>query len=159
MTPDEPVIPAGYGDYELSLTQGAGGLTGAVTDVARLAAILISQNDSPALQRATIVNDMLLPAVACAAAHPGGRAGYGLDGASDPGGGSFYGQKGGLIINAASVLQFNGDWGFVAVFGSPAQQIGVQPPWYPDWPDVMTIAEAVDWGDTDLFPDFGMPSL
>jgi CubicO group peptidase (beta-lactamase class C family) len=159
MTPDEPVIPAGYGDYELSLTQGAGGLTGAVTDVARLAAILISQNDNPALQRATIVNDMLLPAVACAAAHPGGRAGYGLDGASDLGGGSFYGQKGGLIINAASVLQFNGDWGFVAVFGSPAQQIGVQPPWYPDWPDVMTIAEAVDWGDTDLFPDFGMPSL
>ena len=159
MTPDQPLIPAGYGDDELSLTQGAGGLSAAVTDMARLAAILISQNNNPALLRATIVNDMLVPAVACIAAHPGGRAGYGLDDASDLGGGSFYGQKGGLIINAASVTEFNGDWGFVAVFGSPAQQIGVTPPWYPKWPDVMTIAQGVNWGNADLFPDFGMPSL
>jgi CubicO group peptidase (beta-lactamase class C family) len=159
MTPDQPLVAAGYGDDELSLAQGAGGLSGAVTDVARLAAILISQNDNPALLRATLVNDMLSPAVACIAAHPGGRAGYGLDDASDLGGGSFYGQKGGLIINAASVAEFDGDWGFVAVFGSPAQQIGVVPPWYPKWPDVMTIAQGINWGSTDLFPDFGMPSL
>ena len=159
MTPDQPLVPAGYGDDQLSLTQGPGGLSAAVTDVARLTAILISQNDNPALQRATIVNDMLSPAAACAAAHPGGRAGYGLDGASDLGGGSFYGQKGGLIINAASVFQFKGDWGFVAVFGGPAQQIQVPPPWYPDWPDVMTVAEGVNWGNADLFPDFGMPPL
>ena len=64
-----------------------------------------------------------------------------------------------MCINAASVTEFNGDWGFVAVFGSPAQQIGVTPPWYPKWPDIMTIAQGVNWGNADLFPDFGMPLL
>jgi hypothetical protein len=30
---------------------------------------------------------------------------------------------------------------------------------YPDWLSVTAPAEAADWGTTDLFPEFGMPSL
>jgi hypothetical protein len=87
-------------------------------------------------------------------------AGYGLDSASLNSDGSFYGQKGGLIADAASVFQFNDQCGFVLCFGSPAQQ-DVQPPypsWYPNFDNAMSIAMSTTWTQ-DLFPTFGMPSL
>jgi CubicO group peptidase (beta-lactamase class C family) len=162
-TPGQPLVASGYGDDELALTQGAGGLSGAVTDVARLVAILMDPNDNAALKRTTIVNDMLTPAAALVAAqralgNSDPRAGYGLDDARDLGGGSFYGQKGGQLINAASVIQFDGEWGFVAVFDCPAVRQGSQD-WYPNWPAVVNAAQSANWGSTDLFPDFGMPPL
>jgi CubicO group peptidase (beta-lactamase class C family) len=157
MTPDQPLVPSGYGNYELQIAQGSGGLSGATTDIARLIAILIDQNDNPALNRGTLVG-MLSDGAALTAAGMG-RAGYGLDSARDLGAGNFYGQKGGLITNAASVLQFNGQWGFALCWGGPAQLPNITPSWYPDYPAVMNIAQNVDWGTTDLFPYFGMPSL
>jgi len=30
---------------------------------------------------------------------------------------------------------------------------------YPDFPGVINLAEKVNWGSEDLFPQFGMPSL
>ncbi len=163
MTPSQPLVASGYGNDELAIGQGAGGLSAAVTDLARLIAILIDPADNPALKRTTIVNDMLVPGAAVLAAQEAlgntdPRSGYGLDGIRNLGGGTFYGQKGGLISNAASILQFNGDWGFAAVFDCPA----TRPPgvvWYPDWDDVMNIAQGVNWGAADLFPLFGMSSL
>jgi hypothetical protein len=86
-------------------------------------------------------------------------AGYGFDTVNNLGLGSFYGQKGGLLNDAASVLQFNGEWGFVVVWGSPAQVPTKTPSWHPDYDAVMNIAKTVDWSGTDLFPHFGMPSL
>jgi CubicO group peptidase (beta-lactamase class C family) len=158
MTPAQPLVAAGYGNDELAIGQGAGGLSAATTDLARLIAILIDRNDNPALKRATLV--AMLSDAATLASTPGmTRAGYGLDGASNLGGGSFYGQKGGLIINAASVLQFDSDWGFALCFGSPAQLPGVTPVWYPDYVPVMNIAKSTSWGTRDLFPLFGMASL
>jgi hypothetical protein len=118
---------------------------------------LIDQKDNPALKRATI-EQMLTNAVNLKKTND--RAGYGLDDARLNNDGSFYGQKGGLIADAASVLQFNDRWGFVLCFGSPAQQ-DVQPPypsWYPDFPAVMNTAKTVNWTE-DLFPLYGMPSL
>jgi CubicO group peptidase (beta-lactamase class C family) len=157
MTPDQPLVPSGYGDGELAIGQGAGGLSGATTDIARLIAILIDKKDNPALKRKTIVS-MLKDGAALTAAGMG-RAGYGLDAAVDQGGGNFYGQKGGELINAASVLQFNGQWGFTVCWGSPAQVPNVAPSWYPDFGAAMSIAMGVSWSAGDLFPDFGMPSL
>jgi len=156
-TPDQPWVQSGYGDYDLAVAQGGGGLSAATTDLARLVAILIDQKDNPALKRATI-EQMLTNAVNLKKTND--RAGYGLDDARLNNDGSFYGQKGGLIADAASVLQFNDRWGFVLCFGSPAQQ-DVQPPypsWYPDFPAVMNTAKAVNWTE-DLFPLYGMPSL
>ncbi len=156
-TPDQPLVQSGYGDYDLAVAQGGGGLSAATTDLARLVAILIDNNDNPALKR-SVITKMLINAVNLNKTNP--RAGYGLDGASQNSDGSFYGQKGGLIADAASVFQFNDQWGFVLCFGSPAQQ-DVQPPspsWYPDFPAVMNIAKATTWTQ-DLFPTFGMPPL
>jgi CubicO group peptidase (beta-lactamase class C family) len=158
MTPGQPLVAAGYGNYELAIGQGEGGLSAATTDLARLIAILIDSHDNPAFKRATLVG--MLSDAATLASTPGmTRAGYGLDGAANLGGGSFYGQKGGLIINAASVFQFNGDWGFAICFGSPAGTPGVPTVVYPDYPAVMNIAKSTSWGATDLFPHFGMASL
>ena len=83
------------------------------------------------------------------------RAGSGLDWAMWQSPGVYYGQKGGQIGDAASVVQFDGEWGFVALFGTRA----TQPGWYPDWPDVMNKAKADLATAIDLFPQFGMPSL
>ena len=60
--------------------------------------------------------------------------------------------------NAGSVLQFDGDWGFVALWGSTTDRGNLV---YPDFHGVMDIATNpnTNWGDTDLFPDFGMPPL
>ena len=156
-TPDRPLVASGYGDYELTIGQGGAGLSAATTDLARLIAILIDQKDNPALKGATITS-MLSDAAALTAAG-NARAGYGLDAAINQGGGSFYGQKGGEIIDAAGVLQFNGQWGFALFFGSPAQLPGVVPSWYPDFDAMMSIAKTTTWSTTDLFPHFGMPSL
>jgi hypothetical protein len=101
----------------------------------------------------------MLSAAAALSAAGNQRAGYGLDFVSNLGGNSYYGQKGGEIINAASVLQFNGDWGFALCFGSPAQVPGKAPIWYPDFVPVMNVAKSTNWGTGDLFPHFGMPSL
>jgi CubicO group peptidase (beta-lactamase class C family) len=162
MTVDQPLVASGYGNDELAIAQGAAGLSAAVTDLARLVAILIDQDDNPALKRATITGMLSAAAKLKSALGPNGRAGYGLDDASNLGGGNFYAQKGGLIIDAASVLQFDDQWGFVLCFGSPAQLPNPPypaPSWYPDFPGVMDIAKKTDWGTTDLFPLFGMPWL
>jgi hypothetical protein len=87
----------------------------------------------------------------------GARSGYGFDALSALSGGQFYGQKGGdLPETCNSVIQINGDWGFVMLWAGPPV---AATSWYPDYPSVMNIAKGVDWGTTDLFPSFGMPSL
>jgi CubicO group peptidase (beta-lactamase class C family) len=152
MTPDQPMVAAGYGDDHLSLTQGNAGLSAAVTDLARLPAILIDPADNPVLKRATIakmLNDALATAV-------GPRAGYGFDVVSSVNG-QLYGQKGGEIENAAAVLQFSGSTGFVALFGCTAANRSSEV--YPNWPQVTGAAAKVSWGNVDLFPCFNMRSL
>jgi hypothetical protein len=127
-----------------------------MTDLARLVAIMIDSQDNPALKRTTI-SSMLSAAAALQASGPNLRAGYGLDGAQRLGSDSYYGQKGGLIANAASVFQFRDQWGFVLCFGNSGQNRN--PSWYPDFDAVMNIAKNVSWSSIDLFPQFGMASL
>ncbi len=157
MSPDQPTVPAGYGDTNWTTAQGGGGMSAAMTDLARLVAVFLDQKDTPVLKRSTLTG-MLNRAAALQAAG-NGRAGYGLDGVSAQSAGLYYGQKGGEIINAAGVLQFDEEWGFVLCFGSPAQVPNEQPVWYPDFTPMMNIAESASWSSSDLFPDFGMPSL
>ena len=162
-TPNQPLVADGYGNAELSISRGAGGLSGAATDVARLIAILLDTNDNPALKRATIEQMLSQGAVLVAAQNAiqgSPRAGFGLDWSIWRSPGVYYGQKGGQIGDAASVLEFDGEsgdgaWGFVALFGTRA----TQPGWYADWPAVMNLAKKELTTATDLFPQFGMPSL
>ena len=154
MSPDQPLVPSEYGTEQLEIMEGAGGLTGATTDIARLIAILIDQNDNPALKRATLTT-MLSDGAALTAAGMG-RAGYGFDVLFNQGGGNFYGQKGGSLASSGNVLQFNGQWGFALCWGGKAT---AATSWYPDYPTVMNIAKTAAWGSADLFPQFGMPAL
>jgi hypothetical protein len=132
----------------------SGGLSGATTDIARLIATMIDQKDNPALKRATITS-MLSDGAALTAAGMG-RAGYGFDALVNQGSGNFYGQKGGSLASSGNVLEFNGQWGFALCWGGKAT---AATSWYPDYPTVMNIAKNAAWGTTDLFPQFGMPSL
>jgi hypothetical protein len=69
----------------------------------------------------------------------------------------YYGQKGGDLLTSQNGLQFNGEWRFAVKWASHLHDIGVR--WYPNFPEVMSIATKVDWGAADLFPNFGMPPL
>ena len=147
MSDAEPLVPVGYGTGQLEISDGAGGLTAAMTDVARLIAIMIDQKDNTALKRDTL-RQMLTNA---AAGH-----GHGFDRAKDLGGDRFYGQKGGALSTSWNVLQMNGEYGFALCWA------GVTEPdvhWYPDFPALMSAAHRVNWGDADLFDQFGMAAL
>ena len=155
MSNDQPLVPLEYGTEQVGLMEGGGGLSGAATDLARLVAAMIDQSDTPMMKRTTLTT-MLSDGAALNAAGFG-RAGYGFDGLAAQGGGNFYGQKGGSLPTSNDVLEFNGQWGFVMLWGSPPT--AAEANWYPDYPSVMTIAKATSWGSADLFPQFGMPSL
>jgi CubicO group peptidase (beta-lactamase class C family) len=154
MSDAKPLVPDEYGSEQVGLMEGGGGLSGAATDIARLIAILLSQNDNPALKRATISSMLAAGSVLSAAGM--NRAGYGFDYLQNFNNGQFYGQKGGSLDSSGNVLEFNGDWGFAMQWGGPAT---AATNWYPDYPAVMNIAKSATWGAADLFPNFGMPSL
>ena len=155
MSDSQPLVPLEYGTEQVGLMEGGGGLTGAATDLARLVAVMIAQNDTAMMKRKTLAQ-MLTDGAALTAAGFG-RAGYGFDALMDQGGGNFYGQKGGSLPTSNDVLEFSGQWGFVMLWGSPPT--AAEPNWYPDYPSVMNIAKSTSWGAADLFPQFGMPSL
>ncbi len=156
MSNDQPMVATDYGTTHVEIMEGDGGLSAATTDIARLIAIMISPDDNPAMPRSSILS-LLNSAVTLAHDHPGWRAGYGLDGARDLGNGQFYGQKGGSIGGAHSAFQFNGDWGFNMSWGGHCGL--VVPDWYPDFPEVMSIAVNAFADSSDLFPHYGMPLL
>jgi CubicO group peptidase (beta-lactamase class C family) len=143
----QPLVPIGYGTQPLEVAEGAGGVSPALTDLARLIAIMIDKNDNPALRRDT-VRQMLTRAAA--------TKGHGLDAARDLGKDRFYGFKGGSLSTSWSVFQFNGEFGFTVSWAGPCDK---DVPWYPNFPAVMNIATKADWGATDLFPEFGMVPL
>jgi CubicO group peptidase (beta-lactamase class C family) len=157
MSDAQPLVPDVYGNVQLEINPGAGGESAAPTDLARLIAILISQKDNASLQRATLVK--MLTAGARMTAAGNSRAGYGFDWVQNLGNGQFWAQKGGSLGSSASVLQFNGDWGFTMLWGNGQPGQLPNQPWYPNFPAVMNIATATNWGSGDLFPQFGMPSL
>jgi hypothetical protein len=55
------------------------------------------------------------------------------------------------------VLQFNGEWGFAANWAGRITMPGTR--WYPNFPELMSVATKADFGSPDLFPDFGMTAL
>jgi CubicO group peptidase (beta-lactamase class C family) len=157
--PGKKLVPTYYGTYHLEILDGDGGLTGAAVDVARLVAILTSQDDSPALKRSTIVT-MFEKGAAIFDPKKGRRSGFGFDAITDEGNGQFFALKGGALTDAHSVIEIGGDWGSVSLFAAAdAPNAGSLPPsgfldLYAPEPDRDSLMD-VD----DLFPQYGMPSL
>lgn len=159
MSDARPLVPVGYGTEHFERQEGGGGLSAATTDLGRLIAILLSQDDSAAMKRITI-SMMMDNAVNTVQTWSGNtndlRAGHGWDGARAQTAHRYYGQKGGSLDTSGNVLQVNGDWGFAMCWGGKAT---AATGWYPDYPDVMNIAKSALANAADLFPQFGMTSL
>jgi len=147
MSDAQPLVPIGYGNGQLEIGGGASGFSAAMTDLARVVAILVDTRDNAALRRHTL-RQMLVNAAQ--------RHGHGLDAAKDLGNDRFYGEKAGELSTSSNVLQINGDYGFVLCWaGVPDRDVR----WFPDFPAVMNAARRIDWGTTDLFEQFGMQRL
>ncbi|HEY3227771.1 MAG TPA: serine hydrolase, partial [Roseiflexaceae bacterium] len=54
MSDSRPLVPLGYGTEHFERQEGGGGLSAAATDLGRLIAVLLSQDDNPAMKRSTI---------------------------------------------------------------------------------------------------------
>jgi CubicO group peptidase (beta-lactamase class C family) len=159
MDADQRQVPAGYGNANFPVVAAAGGISSAVVDMVRiLAALNLTAPDNPLLAPSEI-NAMFNAATATITRKNGtvtGMRGHGWDSCSPQSGGGFYAQKGGLWHDDQSCVRHSPNdismavaWGHWLTGGD----------WYPDFPEVINAAAAHDWGTTDLFPTFGMPSL
>jgi hypothetical protein len=124
-------------------------------DVARLLAMLDVRSLNPVLNAATISNLFTLAS---------SRGGHGFDSArvDDPSAGMYYGMKGGSLPESSQncVRYQTGDFSMVVCWNRhDITEGGNDGWWYPDFLTVLAAARARSWGNTDLFPQFGMPSL
>lgn len=155
--PDRRLRVNGYGGFwNLERDDGGGGLSGSVVDIARLLAMLNVRKSNPVLKPATIANLFQLA---------GAFGGHGFDFAQvlDPVKGVYYGQKGGSLPESSQncVRYRTDDYSMVVCWNR--SDIGEGPVgdgwWYPDFPAVLGVARLANWGKSDLFPKFGMPTL
>lgn len=155
MSNDRPLVPAEYGDEQLEICEGSGGLSGAVVDQARLIAAFVTTNDTAMLPRSS-VTALLDAGAKLTQAHI--EAGYGFDSVSSLGGGNYQAQKGGSLETSNNVLSFDGQWGLVMAWASPP--LAADATWYPYYPAVMDIAKAALANADDLFSSaYAMPPL
>jgi CubicO group peptidase (beta-lactamase class C family) len=158
-SPDRPLVASHYGGYDYELFDGCGGLSAATIDVARLCAMFSDRSGNPVLAPGTI-DAMLDAAVHATTAYSGPDAhGYhGLDWAQalDAANHRYRFAKGGwLPAMGTSYRCTTGGFTYViAQNGNPRKDSTA------NWLDNISAAvQAHDWGSTDLFPQFGMPSL
>jgi CubicO group peptidase (beta-lactamase class C family) len=156
MTNNRPLVPAGYGDEHYETTEGSGGLSGAVVDVARILAAMNARPYSPLGRPA--VEHLLSEAVRVG-------AGHGFDALSGTAG-NRRGQKGGLFQTSQSGIWFEENglssvivWNGVHTGNDLSHANGGDFGWYPRFDKVLDAAAKVNWGTTDLFPQYGMDPL
>jgi CubicO group peptidase (beta-lactamase class C family) len=154
--PDRRLRGEGYGGYwNFERDDAAGGISGAVVDVARLLAMLDVRSLNPVLNAATISSLFTLAS---------SRGGHGFDSArvDDPAGGMYYGMKGGSLPESSQncIRYQTGDISMVVCWNRhDITEGGNDGWWYPDFPALLAAARAQSWGNIDLFPQFGMPSF
>lgn len=151
---DRRLVPLAYGAENYEVYDGAGGLSSAVVDLARLCAMLSCRTNNPLFTDEQL---KLLLTEAVSATSAGNDHGYyGFDRAvgtypavtcnkagGNPGvGAGFSGTTGGRFI----ILTRNG-----------AKLEGASPVKWDT--DLDAIAATINWKQTDLFPQFGMPAL
>jgi CubicO group peptidase (beta-lactamase class C family) len=162
-TTDRPLLPQQYGSDNYEILDGCGGLSGAVTDIARLMAALSLRNNNPVFTGTTLDTWFQNTLTATGFTGPDDHGLHGFDwGAvwdaskSVSATGNFYTSKGGWLPSHSTVFSFTaGGLGFVV-----ATNNGGQSDVKTDWSvGVSNAAVAQDWGTTDLFPQFNMPSF
>ena len=169
MTPDRPAVPLGYGTENIQNFLGGGGLSAAVTDMARLLAAL-SMKNSPVLSNDTrlLMLDNAAKtndghAVTDQLGHQDNTHGcHGFDAVTKTGDGVYSGQKGGYLVTSQSSIYFETNGiSFAVAWNSHTTKPGgpKNDQWYPNFQPVLDAARKHDWGRTDLFPMYGMPAL
>jgi hypothetical protein len=161
LTPDQPMVTLGYGETNMENCDGSGGLSAAVTDVARLLAALSLREHNPILDDATITS-MLANAAADTAdpklAKAWGFHGFDGVGVTDASKGLYWGYKGGDLSTSQNGIYFERE-GISYVICWNGLTPDPSRPFYPTFAKVLTAARNHDWGNTDLFPKYGMPSF
>lgn len=156
----QPWCALGYGEWNLGNCGGGGGISAAATDVARIVAALNCTFNNPMMKPATI-NTWLQNAINATATLAGsGNHGYhGFDGVRrDAKTGVITGEKGGELTTSQNGVRFtlHGIATVICWNGMTPKTNGV---WFPVYQKLMDAATAQNWGNTDLFPIFGMPAL
>jgi CubicO group peptidase (beta-lactamase class C family) len=151
-----PIMPLQYAGSNCEVYDGAGGVSAAVVDVARLGAMLACRVGNPIFSAATL-DAMLSDAVAATTA--GSDQGYhGFDwaiaaGATNP---VVIYEKGGDIAGAGAAIRGTTGKRVVVIFRNGEYLLWGNTDWRNAIPP---LADAINWGKGDLFPDYGMPSL
>ncbi|HEY4358347.1 MAG TPA: serine hydrolase [Acidobacteriaceae bacterium] len=160
MVTGQPLCALGYGDWNLPMTDGAGGLSIAVTDVARLVAALSVTDANPLMSLAMLQQWMANAAHASSTiSGPSAHGYHGFDGVSvtDAAKHLYSGNKGGSLDTSQNSIYFEtGGVGLVMCWNGTTP---TGPSWYPAYQPIVDAARSHDWGSTDLFPHFGMPSF
>lgn len=155
-TASQPKVAAQYQECDLELMDGTGGLSSAVVDMARLAAMFSDRSGNPVLSNSML--DALFKNAADAYSNltgPDAHGYHGFDWAKiiDPAKNVYYGQKGGSLAGVATGIRIT-TGGFSYAYARNGS-INISDAIL----EIMNIAEAHAWPAKDLFVDFGMPSL
>ncbi|GAB3042590.1 serine hydrolase [Spirosoma pulveris] len=179
MSDDHPLVPQQYGGDNYEVFDGCGGLSAAVTDIARLLSALGVRNPNAVFSETTLKQwfEQTIKATqtntnpdpdAQVHGYHGFDWGSQVDG-SQPilAAGNFRGAKGGWLPSHSTSFEFgSGDFGYVIACNSVGQSdvktdwlrnIDGQGNWWEvDPASVMGVAQAHDWGTTDLFNNYQM---
>jgi hypothetical protein len=146
-----PLVPRDYGDENLETMETSGGLSGAVTDLARILAAMNAKPYTP-LGR-PVVEQMLKSADSV--------DGHGFDWLEpiDAAKGLYNGPKGGLLQTSQAGIWYSGDGiSYVIVWngrhtGNMLSELhpDIGPEWYPTFSKVVDAAAKHGWPEIDLF--------
>ena len=156
---DRPLVAQQYGAWSMENFDGSGGLSASTTDIARFVAALSLRKNNPVLSEKTLDTWLANAATASKALTGPDRHGFhGFDWVNDPSTKNhiYQGAKGGWLPSHQSGVSFTtgGLSYIIAINGNTRPGVTV------DWePDIRAIAEKQDWGTTDLFTQYGMPSF
>ena len=145
MSHDQPLVPLQYGWFNLPALSGAGGLSVAAVDFARILAALNLRRNNPVLAPQWI-DTMLRDFNGWDFPHGNGTPA-----------GSYHRVKGGLLDGLQSTVNFTqGQFAYV-VYWAKDDVRGV---WYPEFPALQDVIHTtLDPRNRDRFPDFGMPTF
>jgi CubicO group peptidase (beta-lactamase class C family) len=157
-TAAQPFVPYQYGGLDYELIDGCGGLSSAVVDLARLIASFSAGDANPVLN-STSVTAMLTNAAIAKATYSGPDA-HGYHGFDDvfvdlPSQTFAAGKGGWLASHEGGISFFTKGVGFAVTYNGN-KKINVANDWAPA---VLETVLSTNWGNTDLFPGFGMNSF
>ena len=159
--PDQPLAPSHYGAWDYEFLDGCGGLSSSVVDVARLCAALSCRTNNPVINPERI-DDMMAAAHACRTQKgPDGKGSHGYHGFdwvddTDPENDRWEYSKGGWLPGQGTTMGGITGGYFYVYAQNGNTPAGAMEGWLDEIED---IVEAHNWGDTNLFPTYGMPAL